>query len=353
MFGALRTLLALIVLLGHLYVGYLPGTYAVFGFYIISGYLMTLVMHESYGYTRDGRLRFAVNRCLRLYPQYWIASGITLLLIVVFGAKAIKAYHAVMFVPDSWQAVGQNFFMFFSLWSPVGERPRLVPPTWALTVELFFYALIALGLSKTSRRVWAWVVASLGYYAGTFYLGLGFESRYYPVAAASLPFSLGSLLYFIARSAPNEFWTARVPPPSLWLALAFGNLGAAALFGALLSNPKVVEQGFYLNLALMVLVVFSLAVHGRGLPLLNATWDKRLGELSYPLYLVHWQAGAIVSYFLVGAPLVFRRHVHGLSSQGVANLLLSALGALALSVLLVWGVDRPVQRLRNRIRGRG
>jgi len=55
MLGLLRTTLAIMVMSYHLFVGILPlGTYAVFGFYVISGYLMTLVMHESYGYSGGG-----------------------------------------------------------------------------------------------------------------------------------------------------------------------------------------------------------------------------------------------------------------------------------------------------------
>ena len=72
MFGLLRTTFALMVMIYHLFfVGFLSlGTYPVFGFYIISGYLMTVIMHNNYGYTWVGRYSFAVNRFLRLYPQY-------------------------------------------------------------------------------------------------------------------------------------------------------------------------------------------------------------------------------------------------------------------------------------------
>jgi peptidoglycan/LPS O-acetylase OafA/YrhL len=43
------------------------GGYAVFGFYILSGYLMTLIMQKNYGYSRGGVARYAVNRFLRIY----------------------------------------------------------------------------------------------------------------------------------------------------------------------------------------------------------------------------------------------------------------------------------------------
>ena len=51
MFGTYRTLLALMIVALHL--GGVPviGGYAVFGFYILSGYLMTLIMQTSYGYS--------------------------------------------------------------------------------------------------------------------------------------------------------------------------------------------------------------------------------------------------------------------------------------------------------------
>jgi peptidoglycan/LPS O-acetylase OafA/YrhL len=51
MFGFFRTLLALAVVVEHLGPAHYVGPYAVFGFYVLSGYLMTLIMHETYGHT--------------------------------------------------------------------------------------------------------------------------------------------------------------------------------------------------------------------------------------------------------------------------------------------------------------
>ena len=83
MFGVLRTTLALMVMAFHLFAGIAPlGKYAVFGFYVISGYLMTLVMNDTYGHTWSGRYAFALNRLLRLYPQYWAAATFSIVLIL-------------------------------------------------------------------------------------------------------------------------------------------------------------------------------------------------------------------------------------------------------------------------------
>jgi len=109
---------------------------------MISGYLMTLIMHESYGYTWFGRWSFALNRVLRLYPQYWASALLSVLLIAFVGAEAVAHYHASMVLPDSYLSYVFNVSMFFPGWHPNDVSPRLVPPTWALTVEICFYALI-------------------------------------------------------------------------------------------------------------------------------------------------------------------------------------------------------------------
>ena len=71
MFGVYRAFLALMVVALHL--GGLPvvGAYAVFGFYVLSGYLMTLIMQDRYGYTASGRSAYAVNRFLLVVVQIY------------------------------------------------------------------------------------------------------------------------------------------------------------------------------------------------------------------------------------------------------------------------------------------
>lgn len=45
------------------------GNYAVFSFYVISGYLMCFILKEVY-LSADGVWRYAINRVLRIYPLY-------------------------------------------------------------------------------------------------------------------------------------------------------------------------------------------------------------------------------------------------------------------------------------------
>ncbi len=132
--------------MGYLHGPFQLGTYAVFGFYVLSGYLMTYIMLNRYGYTISGRFKFAVNRFLRLYPCYWVAAVISLLLLCV-DAEKVTEYKEVMFFPSTIYHWLRNFLLYFSF----DSTPRLGPATWALTVELFYYFLICIGISRTKK----------------------------------------------------------------------------------------------------------------------------------------------------------------------------------------------------------
>src|SRR5947209_5961483 len=63
-----RFLLSTIVLEAHIWPLGVPwlAWQSVFAFYTLSGFLMTRVLHERYGFGLNGLLRFALNRVLRL-----------------------------------------------------------------------------------------------------------------------------------------------------------------------------------------------------------------------------------------------------------------------------------------------
>jgi peptidoglycan/LPS O-acetylase OafA/YrhL len=346
MFGVLRTILALMVMSQHM-LNLIPlGQYAVFCFYIISGYLMTLVMHETYGYDLKGRYRFIINRALRLYPIYWLVIGLTILLIFYLGQNVTRNYNPSLYLPPSVESVFQNFFMVFPAWNPINVYPRLVPPGWALTVELFFYAMICLGMSKTLGRVQVWLFVSLMYVPLTYALGFDSTERYFPIAAGSLPFSIGALIYFYTRkTTPNRFfsWANKIPALWLFVLLIANSLGGLYLFK--LPNLYFFQElAFYVNLILGSLLVYKIA-SGDHIFAIRAKADKFIGDFSYPIYLLHWQVGLLTSFLLFGKPL------HKFSMRSVENFLVSLVFIFILSYLLTILVDKPVQKLREKMKG--
>lgn len=338
MFGLLRTILALLVMVGHLLNIWQIGTYAVFGFYMISGYLMTHIMHQTYGFNVRGRWSFACNRFLRLYPLYWCSAFITVLLIGFVGKEYVTSYNSSIFLPQSLTDFWANITMVYPLLFANEYKPILVPTTWAITVELFFYAAICLGLSRTRFRVQLWLAVSVIYVAYCLYHGLGWRYRYFPIMAGSLPFAMGAYIYFLKKEgwALIDDWFFQ---PQYLL------LGVLINMVAVIVYDYYFEMGFYVNAFFCVLLCYQIA-NGALWPRLSAQFDKVIGEYSYPIYLLQWQAGIFTSYMLLGQP------IHNSSIHGIAILLLALLIVLVVSFILIRLIDQPVQTLRTTLKKR-
>lgn len=69
--GAWRLFLAALVVLSHLWAPMVQGyaAYAVWGFFVLSAYLMTFVLTQKYGFTKQGLRDYAWNRFLRIMPM--------------------------------------------------------------------------------------------------------------------------------------------------------------------------------------------------------------------------------------------------------------------------------------------
>ncbi len=336
MFGTYRTLLALMVVGIHL--GGVPriGAYAVFGFYALSGYLMTLIMQSNYGYTLSGVYKYAVNRFLRIYPTYWFSLIFSAVLIFYVGEQFSSGYHIAIYFPDSISEVLRNIFLFF----PFRESPRLTPPAWALTVELFFYILIGLGISKNKKLVSIWLLISVVYHLLALYFGLGWKHRYYTVFAASLPFSTGAFIYHYKERLLNFIIkiTGKISEflPFLVVFVIFLNW----LAGYFLGSAKGLF--FYTNYILSSFMVLILSER-KELPFISSTFDKRMGDFSYPIYLIHLQVGLVVLLFLEAIGISYER-------PNIILMFVSIPVIFLFSYIITTTIGKPIELIRTKIK---
>jgi peptidoglycan/LPS O-acetylase OafA/YrhL len=106
---------------------------------------------------------------------------------------------------------------------------------------------------------------------------------------------------------------------------------------------EIAEIGFYLNLVICSALIFSVIMGGK-IAFIGKRADKFIGDLSYPIYLMQWQVGLLVSFLLFGFPL------HDYSISGLWSLWVSIVVVIMLSVACVFLIDRPVQAVRERIK---
>lgn len=340
MFGFYRLYLAVVVALYHYYDLPSVGMWAVVSFFVLSGFLMTTIMNESYGYTGAGVRRYAVNRWLRLYPSYYfvaiVSVGVFMLIPTDSNAK---------FLPYNAGEMLANITMIFPSFYPIEYLPRVVSPTWALTIEIFFYTLIALGISrnKTITTIWAGLsllyVAYSGFAVGSL-PGIGYGN----VLQASLPFSLGAALYYYKQHLRTLF-----APFGLlkirFLVICLLAIQLGVIIGERLIGAEIWKFGFvasYINIAISCAFVVAL-FYQSGSDKLHRQ-DSIMGQFSYPVYLCH-PIGAEVAMRLFG---MTADH----SARGLLFLLVAGGFCALLSVICVFGIDNNVEKLRQRIKRR-
>ncbi len=345
MFGTYRTFLALAVVAHHLISIPVIGHYAVHGFFILSGYLMTYIMTNSYGYSLSGLKAFSINRFLRLYPSYWVILIFTIFVVLIFGEENSSDYRRYIYLPDTLAGVLQNISLLYFNFFPGGVSPRLSPPTWALTIELLFYLLIALGISRSKKMTILWFCISLIYMISTHIFELDYQYRYSFFIAGTFPFSIGAMIFHFQKISWGRFIKQSHPNTLIVLFMMFVlNAGLSAV-GKKLDLPDTVSLvSFYLNVLINALIVFKL-IDGR-LPFISKELDAKIGNYSYPIYLLHWQAGFIASMIIFGSP------IRGLSIDGIISLSVALIICFVISYLIIRFVDLPIEKYRKKVKKR-
>ena len=183
------------------------GNIAVFAFYTLSGYLMTRVLNERYGFSARGTVAFLLNRVLRLWPAYLAMLGLTL---IALSFLPLSSFFSLIRMPTTLADIVTNLAILgqvtfdFRQWLPLAKP---VVTSWSLSIELFSYVLLALYFARTPTRLWAFVaVGAVAMAISTWYCAVGPEpaaygpycsqNRYGVLQAGFIPFAMGGLFYF-------------------------------------------------------------------------------------------------------------------------------------------------------------
>ena len=333
MLGLFRFVLAMLVVIAHLTQGVLFfehwGFFAVFGFYLVSGYLMTVILNETYFFRF---FSFAINRALRLFPIYYLVAITSVFVLSI--APSPGTFH------PAWESsqhglldVLANALIFpFEFYN---APFRLIPPIWSIAVELTNYLLLWLVVARNRKLAIAAFVVALAYHVISIAAGMNWGTRYSPSYAALLPFSLGACIYFY-RSSVTALSFAAIRRIAIYSSVAwFANL----ILCGLLTKPgsRYFDLFFYINLG--CLLAFISCVANSSLRTLFRKSGKVLGDMAYPIFLVHWIVGFTVSFLVLDG-----------QRRGLPLLAVSVPPILVFSYLLAWLANRWFEPLRNKVR---
>lgn len=340
MIGVYRFLLASFVVSVHIWrAGPVPfGIEAVFSFYVLSGYLMTLVLNESYGFGATNFLRFVANRYLRLYPAYLLMLLIITAHILLIGP--LDQLYALVRLPVDIHGQVANLAILGLSGFTFAQRPAqiMIPNTWSLGVEVFSYLLLGLYFARSPRRAAAMLAAGVAITGIQIGIGIArglpqydFQNHYGVVQAGLIPFAIGSLAYFFRAHPLLKFgWTKFAALVALWIANGLG--GMASDFYA-----------FVIGLYVTALINFFLvpAMFDFDARRNEPSWTKLLGRISYPMFVAHIPLATLILVHIGGfAPMTFPFFVTGW------------IATIAFSIVVSRYVERPVERLRRRVKAR-
>lgn len=111
--GTFRFFLAFLVAISHLWKNMLhgPAAYAVWGFFVLSGFLMTLVLTKKYGTTPSGIKHYAFNRFLRIYPSYMLVCIIGIMVLLALRGSETTVLNPQFYFPKTYADYLHNLFM--------------------------------------------------------------------------------------------------------------------------------------------------------------------------------------------------------------------------------------------------
>lgn len=304
--GALRLFFALSVLLGHISIALpISDIYAVQGFFIISGFYMSLILNEKYPTSKDNFV-FYKKRFLRLLPTYWL---LTLFAIIIswcyyhigvtcptyfFDFKHFPSnasFSTIIFIIlSNFFAIGQDFALFLGISPESGNiffsaypydidyplgRYMFLTVAWSIGAEFTFYIIAPFILRGKNRIVFILVLLSALSNFFTNYYGLNnnnWRFRFFP--SILIFFLSGYYAYWIFNKIRNRLIPFQYRLPILFVLLLLLSVFLNIQF------PYIVHELFLLAYGTVsVPVLFCMFKKDR--------LDREIGEVSYPLYLIH------------------------------------------------------------------
>ena len=343
--GMFRFLLALIVAADHAVQWgspFIGSALAVECFYMVSGFLMALVLNEKYSTPKANGV-FWKNRVLRIFVTYYVCLALIIPMTfhyqwgvaTVLRSNNLPILTWLYIVWANISLVGGEIHQFNGIGTlenalvhlAQSGRPSVagtifIPQSWSLSLEIWFYMLAPFIVRRHWSVILALFVASaaLRVFLGTH----GFSEH--PWNNKFFPFELslflaGALSYHAYRAigergANRKDWMA-----SLLI------LGLCAVYPAIKTGTSELSAS-----TLLLFVCVTLALPAMHRVSSSSNIDRWVGELSYPFYLLH---GAFLQ-----VPFGYSIAGNNRSLCMILNIGLAIIAAALMAVLAHFTVDR-------------
>ncbi len=351
--GAFRLLLAMLVVIQHYGTTVAPpalvpellplevGSVAVLIFFVLSGFVIAEAVDRSYA---EKPLAFLANRLLRIMPVFVLCTTLSIVAhyLVFLSGLPIVGVLPTTPAPEvifSTKNIIANFVAVLPPLNDVIESDHnFLPVIWALRTEMLFYLCVFLSLLVTRRlagvlaakrrRKDAYLITLLACYGTGMAAAVAAVAGWAPPIFGFFPyFAGGYALYLCYRGVAGA---AAFLAASLGMVLVhFTSLAPVhPVYGYVRAQQPQLALLITLMLTLAVLAAFRMR---------TSRTDRGLGDLTYPLYLVH----PIPLVVLLARP----------DFHGWIGLIAGCAASLLVAAVVTGLLDPLVGRIRERVRG--
>lgn len=341
--GILRFLLALSVIASHASGIGIPmpksnafplwGMYLIDGrqsvalFFIISGFYMALVLNTKY---KNETLKFYLNRFLRLWPTYIVVfvlaflftpTGTNILNLLKDCSFTTKAYvwicNIFILGTDSfWLLSLDNCHLIYhpAFINPDSNGATLLmnQPAFSISIEIIFY-LMAPFILKSLKKTWLFFLVGIAYFIFIELTNnVNMVYQYHLIPSSFLYFALGALAWHYTKMHTIELTNKKI------ILVFFACLGLMFIY-TLFSMILILAFTF------VVPKLFELTKHSKA--------DRFIGELSYPLYVVHF-------------PVLICLWNKGVATNIIGITCFSI--TLVISIIIHLALEKPIDKWRQR-----
>ncbi len=311
------------------------GHYAVDVFIVLSGYcLMRPVLRDPTGRPEGGVLAYLGRRARRIIPPYYAALGLCWILaatVPALGRPSGGPWDVAL--PAGGAGVIASHLLFVQNWRP-GWIYKVNPPAWSVATEWQIYFLFPALIALRGRAGMAATVAiAFGFGWAIAWLGPAVAN---PAMVRLCPWLVGLFALGMAAAADGDGQGPGRRPLG-WIAAAVVALGVPLWLDAPNRDVMLADPIVGALAALLIARLARRSARGESTPLLrllSSPAARRLGSISYSLYLIHFPLLALAGSLL-------RSRGVGPGVQLAAMLGLAAPACVAAAGLFALVFERP------------